>query len=148
MPGMTALNAFCSIAVVLDIACSFVDGFHVRAPSNTVPPPLKPTQHQQIVPHKPYIDVIPWPELRDKVLASLSMIDEDELLRGLRKSCIWGCAPWEPMSWEIDEGFARKWWFLMDESVLASTNFWRAQRGDMPLVSAQLMLESARSKFQ
>jgi hypothetical protein len=47
------------------------------------------------------------------------------------------------MSWEIDETFARKWWFLMDETVLASTNFWRAQRGDIPLILAQLMPGSA-----
>jgi hypothetical protein len=143
MPGATALVAFQRIAVLLDIACSLVDGFHVRAPPDNIPPPLKPTQHQQVVPHKTFIDVIPWPTLRDKVLASLSVINQDELLLGLRECRIWGSAPCDPMSWEIDETFARKWWFLMDETVLASTNFWRAQRGDIPLILAQLIPGSA-----
>jgi hypothetical protein len=47
---------------------------------------------------------------------------------------IWGNTPWDPQAWELSKKFVEKWWFLLDEDVLKSTNFWRAQRLEEPLV--------------
>ena len=138
IPVMTALAAFRQLSIMLNISCSLEDGFHVRTPANCLPPAVAPTTTQQLIPHKTFVDALPWPSFRDKLLTSMNVINETELALDLRQTRIWGVAPWNPMSWEIAESFARKWWFLMDENVLASTNFWRAQRGETPLVLGEL----------
>jgi hypothetical protein len=48
---------------------------------------------------------------------------------------IWG-EPWSAASWEVEEGFARKWgWMLQDncEELLQATDRWRQLRGEEPL---------------
>jgi hypothetical protein len=139
LPSMTAYNAFHRIGLLLEIQCSLLDGFHVRASPSKLPPSLAPTARQQVVPHKTFVDILPWPSLRDRILASLTVINEEEFLTGLQECRTWGNVPWDPMGWEVGPEFARKWWFLMDETVLASTNFWRAQRGEKPLILSELV---------
>ena len=46
---------------------------------------------------------------------------------------VWGALPWDKGSWEIGEKFAEKYWFLVDDDMRLSSNFWRAQRGLKPL---------------
>jgi hypothetical protein len=48
---------------------------------------------------------------------------------------LWG-EPWCTTGWEISEGFARKWAFLLDgcNNLIESTNKWREARGDERLV--------------
>ncbi len=48
---------------------------------------------------------------------------------------LWG-EPWAEDGWEVSEGFARKWSFLVAgcESLLKSTNKWRELRGESGLV--------------
>jgi hypothetical protein len=77
------------------------------------------------------------------VLKSLSVIDEEEFQNGLREWRVWGREPWDSRGWEVEASFARNWWFLMDESVLESSNFWRMQRGERPLVLAELVSEAS-----
>lgn len=47
---------------------------------------------------------------------------------------VWG-DPWLTGSWEVDEGFARKYaWLLKEcEDLMRSTNFWRRSREEEPL---------------
>jgi hypothetical protein len=47
---------------------------------------------------------------------------------------IWGSMPWDPTGWELGSEFAQKWWFLLDEGIIRTSNFWRCQRGDDMLV--------------
>jgi len=46
---------------------------------------------------------------------------------------VWGASSWDPIGWEISPGFAKKWWFLIDDGILQTANFWRSQRGEEPL---------------
>ena len=48
---------------------------------------------------------------------------------------VWG-NPWEPRNWEVTNGFAAKWGWLLRGSpdLLASTNYWRKTRGEELLI--------------
>jgi hypothetical protein len=132
MHGMNASAAFHTIAQILDLACAQATGFNIRALTHTLPPPISPTLQQQIVPHQPYIDMLPWPSLRDKLLASPNAINATELLVDMASGDlkVWGRTAWDPAGWEVGWDFAKKWWFLMDDGIIQTTNFWRSQRGE------------------
>lgn len=53
------------------------------------------------------------------------------LLDGFR---IWGNEPWDEGGWEVQEGFAKKWWFMLGEGLGKRTNWWRRLRGEGELV--------------
>ncbi|KAK9326617.1 hypothetical protein V1520DRAFT_125609 [Lipomyces starkeyi] len=109
-------------------------GFHISS-LFIIPYSLKPTQQQQLIPHGPLIDLLPFPTLRDNILCTLYLVDMEELYLDICSEglVIWGRTPWDPASWEFSDGFAKKWWFLLDDESLRSTNFWRAQRGEEQL---------------
>ena len=71
MHSVTTQAAFLRIAEILQLACMQDSGFNMIAPTCTLPPAIAPTLQQQIVPHKPYVDMLPWSSLRDKMLNSL-----------------------------------------------------------------------------
>jgi hypothetical protein len=123
-----------------------------------VPPSLEPTALQRQVPHAPYVDLFPLASLRDTLVRAEGMYDDCELCVDLlgaisgpqvggysssnegnddhRKGLVvWG-EPWQVDSWEVEEGFVKKWgWMLKDncEDLIRSTNRWRQVRGDEPL---------------
>ena len=94
-----------------------------------VSPDLRPTAAQIRYPHHPWIDTIPAPTLRQRLLEAISMdppmIDWDEFCDDLENDGIvcWGStpenadlhsgsgAPWDVRSWEAQPWFLRKWWF-------------------------------------
>ena len=43
----------------------------------------------------------------------------------------------DPIGWEVTAEFAEKWWFLLDDTILRGSNFWRSQRGEQALVIRQ-----------
>ncbi|KAK9368736.1 hypothetical protein V1509DRAFT_639479 [Lipomyces kononenkoae] len=135
MHDMTTYTAFVSIGHILKLSCGQDSDFHIRTLACALPLPLVPTKQQQIVPHKPYIDVLPWPSVRDRILNSLAAINEPELIHDLILGDlkVWGSRPWDPAGWEVGPEFARKWWFLLDDSIMHTTNFWRGQRGEEAL---------------
>ncbi|KUJ08160.1 uncharacterized protein LY89DRAFT_691066 [Mollisia scopiformis] len=123
-------------ASLLNIACSNVRGRSIFIPTTlATPSSLAPTPLQLTLPHWPYIDIIPLPALRNKLLQAHELIDPRDIwqdfINGEVK--VWGSQSWDERGWEITEGFAVKWWFLMDEDVLGTTNFWRAARGEKGL---------------
>jgi hypothetical protein len=91
--------------------------------------------------------MIPFPVLRDWILETLAVINEEELCKDLQTDDwkIWGKKPWEPRSWEFAAGFVHKWWFLLDDEILRTTNFWRSQRQEelLGLPHKQKLLEPA-----
>jgi hypothetical protein len=127
MHSMNAVSAMFAISDVLSLTCS------QRA--RTYAPSLLPTQRQKEIPHHGYIDMIPFPILRDRILEALAVINEEELCRDLQSGDwkIWGRKPWEPGSWEFAADFVHKWWFLLDDEILRMTNFWRCQWQEEPL---------------
>ncbi|RDH37628.1 DAGAT-domain-containing protein [Aspergillus welwitschiae] len=86
---------------------------------STLPESLRPTALQRLVPHHPWLDFFPFPEMRDRLIvaATAGYLDEDELCRDLmafwdtRNSgatlVVWG-VPWDPWNWEVTEAFLAK----------------------------------------
>lgn len=110
-----------------------------------LPRNLIPTFEQRTIPHQMHIDILPWPSIRTNILKQMATINQSELSLDLERNHlkVWGSTPWDPMGWEMSEEFLHKWWFLLDLSVLQSTNFWRAQRGERKISfpSSSLVIE-------
>ncbi|KAJ4238282.1 hypothetical protein NW757_013176 [Fusarium falciforme] len=76
---------------------------------DSYPPSLRPTALQRTVPHHPWIDLFPIPQMRDNILRSFSRLDMDDLcgdlldvkpgLDGKPNLIVWG-DPWDPRGWE------------------------------------------------
>ncbi|TVY59675.1 hypothetical protein LSUE1_G007279 [Lachnellula suecica] len=114
----------------------------------TAPPCLLPTALQKSTAHEAWIDIIPYPTLRDNILRNQDSIDADELcsdfLGGMyeglsevqhRGMVLWG-EPWDGAGWEISEGFARKWARLLRGcgDVIAASNEVEGGQGEVRLV--------------
>jgi hypothetical protein len=109
-----------------------------------LPPALQPTRFQRSIIHHPYIDVFPFPFIRDKLLLPNEDFDDEDLcldlVGGYRSAAgaghtagliVWG-EPWDPFAWELTEVFATKWRWILEGCVeiVESTNYWRAKRGE------------------
>lgn len=114
-----------------------------------VPIELMPTELQRSTTHGSWIDYCPSGAMRDNIIRHEQELDHLQLMRDILGSVCdsgpggeEGCGlivwqdPWSPAGWELTEGFARKWWFLVAgcDDLLASTNRWRGMRGEEPLV--------------
>ena len=86
--------------------------------------------------------------MRDNILKNQDNLDADtlcdDLLGGMyeglseiqsRGLVLWG-EPWSTNGWEISEGIARKWSFLLKGcgDLIESTNKWRKVRGEERLL--------------
>ncbi|OOQ81969.1 hypothetical protein PEBR_40957 [Penicillium brasilianum] len=110
-----------------------------------IPLDLRPTEVQKRVPHHPWLDFFPSPTLRDNLIALQDEIDDEDLCHDLMAFwdtrnaraglLVWGPS-WQTNSWEVTESFLIKWGFLLYgcTALLKSTNFWRVQRGEKPLI--------------
>ncbi|KAK9365070.1 hypothetical protein V1509DRAFT_424058 [Lipomyces kononenkoae] len=110
------------------------------------PPLLCPSAMQRTVPHHPWIDLFPFPVMRDNILRAGEDYDDTELCIDLVEFCnvagdadrtglvVWG-EPSDPYSWEVSEGFAKKWAWVISGcwDLFESTNYWRARRGEKKL---------------
>lgn len=109
-----------------------------------VPASLLPTRWQRDVAHHPWIDVLPFPGLRDNILRMYDTCDEDALCGAIVGWCnspgtrtgiiVWG-EPWDPCGWEATEGFCIAFGWALEgcSDLLRATNFWRMQRDEEPL---------------
>ena len=112
----------------------------------SLPPSLLPTALQRSVPHHPYIDLFPFPLMRDRLIQFGDILDEDALCADFAGETtdpqlgehtgliVWG-EPWDPQSWEIAEALWKKWSSLLMgcSGLLEATNYWRRKR-DLPPV--------------
>jgi hypothetical protein len=127
-----------------------------------LPPDLRPTIIQSTVAHPVWIDIFPDPIIRDTIILHLEELDADDLcvdivgnsedlvdgqkpadsidypipeLDSRQGLLLWG-DPWDIKGWEATPAFIRKWTWILKGSphVLTSTNYWRNQRGEPPLV--------------
>ena len=109
---------------------------------DSLPPTLQPTIFQLTIPHHPWIDLLPVPQLRDNLLhRSANSYDAAQLCRDMRGFqqvssgrggiSVWGQS-WDPDGWEVSPAFAQKWpWVVQGcQSLLESTNHWRETRGE------------------
>ncbi len=112
----------------------------------SLPVALRPTKLQRRVPHHPWIDLLPFPRMRDNLLLAGLTFDDMELCgdlvgmfstprgNGNAGLVVWGSA-WSPNEWEITSEFLKRWSWTVEGcwELSESTNRWRARRGDMPL---------------
>ncbi len=45
------------------------------------------------------------------------------------------------MGWEASQQFVDLWGWMMDEETIQCSNFWRFERGDLPLVTPAVVGE-------
>ncbi|TGO68493.1 hypothetical protein BOTNAR_0024g00450 [Botryotinia narcissicola] len=112
---------------------------------SSLPLSLHPTPLQREIPHHPWIDLLPIPQLRDNLLRRNNQFDEVELCRemrgvksaklGRRNGIIVWRDPWDESGWEVTETFARNWaWVIRGcEGLFRSTDYWRSLREEKPL---------------
>lgn len=118
----------------------------------SLPKSLSPTSLQRTTPHHPWIDILPFPEMRDNLLrleagscaaAEQHRYDPDSLchwmvgLDGSQKESgfiLWG-EPWDLAAWEVTVEFLDRWGWTLKGcfELFQSTNHWRRKRGLMPL---------------
>lgn len=114
-------------------------------PGHAIPDSLRPTELQRTKPHHPWLDIFPFPQIRDNLITAQEDFDDDELCYDLMAFwdsensdpavLIWGC-PWDPRNWEVTEAFVRKWGWVLDgcSEIQESTNRWRRLRGEKALL--------------
>ncbi|KAH8754294.1 hypothetical protein F5883DRAFT_573447 [Diaporthe sp. PMI_573] len=104
---------------------------------------LRPTALQISVRHHPWIDLIPFPSMRDNILREVEagLLDQKALgidvLDVQDNGCnaatliVWGDA-WDPQGWEASVPFLQKWGGLVQGCpvLLEATNSWRQKRGE------------------
>lgn len=119
--------------------------------SSLIPLHLRPTELQLTCPHHPCFDIFPDPVVRDTGIMNTHMLPHGMLCMTLagrntwfesersRRTglVIWG-PPEEPSSWEVTEGFAASFgWLVVGSFMLeCSTNRWRARRNEAPIFFA------------
>ena len=122
------------------------------APSSCPPPlpaslplNLQPTLLQTTTPHHPIIDVLPWPSVRNRLIAVFSLppqhrppiassptallefvYDIEDGAEGVR---IHGSDPLDDKNWEVGEQVLKNWWWAFDRQVLGRSNVLRRRRG-------------------
>lgn len=126
----------------------------------TLPPTLMPTTLQKTMAHHPQWDIFPDPRVRDNALRyGEENIDDLELCLDmvgsqsrLQKESsdeagvhVWS-EPWDIESWEVTEGFLRKyhWLFKGSAPFATSTNRWRRERGVAGLDFDEVIAEAER----
>lgn len=112
------------------------------------PPSLTPTMFQLSTPHHPWLDLFPWPKLRDRIIYLCYIaedMDDDDLCFDMAEFdaprdtesmslIVWG-EPWDSRGWEATVPFLRKWGWLLEgcTELLEGTNYWRTRRGERKL---------------
>lgn len=119
-------------------------------PRASCPESLRPTDVQRRYPHHPWIDLLPFPRLRDNVLLAVEagLLDEDELcVDVVETEAVWGHEESKPAlivwgkasdsgGWEVNPAFVRRWGWLLRgcSDIVAATNYWRERRGENRIV--------------
>ncbi|KAL4811994.1 hypothetical protein BDW67DRAFT_179138 [Aspergillus spinulosporus] len=122
------------------------------------PASLQPTSIQLTIPHHPWLDLLPFPQMRDNLILAGAGVGEGrgyDDVQLCRDMCGYGTLslpadrtvgigetgiiiwrdPWDPDGWEVTETFLRRWrWVVAGcTELFRATNRWRAIRGERPL---------------
>ncbi|KAJ5802371.1 uncharacterized protein N7503_004821 [Penicillium pulvis] len=116
-----------------------------------IKPLLQPYTTQLNIPHHPYLDVLPFPAFRNRVIRLLQMqpppFDPAQLCNDLKNDGMicWGSTkrdkrdsvgsgvPWDIRSWERRDWFLKKWWILFDGpdgEMYQHSRWWCELRGE------------------
>lgn len=102
---------------------------------------LRPTRAQILTKHHPYLDAIPFRDVRDNLIDQMGQIDQDEFFHdALNHLTCWGGvagaqtgSPWDGRSWEATEMFLDKWSRIVggdDGELTRQSRWWRSLRGE------------------
>ena len=125
-----------SIACVLELA---------KFPVGLLPAHYQPTESQQRIPHHPFIDILPWPSVRNKLIWAFSQppqfrppsardpmavmllaMDVDDDAEGVR---IAGSDGLDERGWEVGQTMFKNWWWAFSRSIIENSNRLRLERG-------------------
>ncbi|GAA5882472.1 hypothetical protein JCM16303_001750 [Sporobolomyces ruberrimus] len=109
--------------------------YHMKSkrehPDYILPPSLKATPTQTLVPHSPIFDGIIFPSMRDRLILLKDQYPLVELTKDLIGAItIHGNDLLSQENWELSKHFLQKYWFVIDETVLEISNKWRKERGE------------------
>ena len=123
-------------------------------PFDLLPAHYQPTDAQLSVPHHPFIDALPWPSVRNKLIWAFTQppqfrppsardpmavmylaLDVDDDAEGVR---IRGSNELDEKSWEIGQTMFKNWWWAFSRSIIDNSNRLRMNRG-----AGQLRLQMA-----
>ncbi|KAI9737928.1 MAG: hypothetical protein M1834_009298 [Cirrosporium novae-zelandiae] len=125
----------------------------VRKTFQSIKPDLRPLPVQITISHHPYLDILPFPELRHRAISLASTnpaaFDEDQFFWDVLAGgliCWGGCSPsrkesppagegvpWDIHSWEAEPWFLKKWRAVTggaDGELGRQTRWWREMRGE------------------
>lgn len=159
LPLVTRLNTFDALArnaLMLRIPLEYLESddyssvFNYQGPpppspeQPSLPTNLCPTALQKTVMHHSWLDLFPFPRMRDNILRGINAgeYDEDVLCDTLccdllkfdddtnAALVVWG-ESWDATGWEFSAEFFTRWGVLLQgcTEVLETTNYWRQKRG-------------------
>ncbi|KAI9891610.1 MAG: hypothetical protein M1814_002544 [Vezdaea aestivalis] len=120
IPSVTAFAAMYNNAVVLQLSCEKAAIPMKSQVRHSVPEPLKPTHAQLTVPHLPYIDAIPFPAVRQNLIALNGFIDEEAFCGDLinpNSVSVIGNQSWDPEAWKMSDEFMKRWGYLFYQNA-------------------------------
>ena len=155
MPSLKVIKAAKRITSMLGIADELWDPRAswvpdaAKFPFDMLPAHYHPTDTQLLVPHHPFIDVLPWPSVRNKLICTLAQppqlrppsardpmaimflaLDIDDDAEGVRIS---GSDGLDEASWEIGQTIFKNWWWAFSRPIINNSNRLRIDRGAGPL---------------
>lgn len=112
-----------------------------KQPSYHLPSVLEPSEIQQTRPHDPLIDALPFPGIRQNLIAQQeNLVIEDVVLSILQFSTLHPGDVTDEHSWELLYGFLIAYPQLVDQRTLDNANRWRARRKESILTFDDLTL--------
>lgn len=113
VPYFTLASAMIANGRVLGLYCGFCIPSYSPTASAEVPEPLRPTKLQLETIHGPCIDRIPMARMRDNMIKTASMWDEEEFIADMFNMDSFTFKPgkmsWDPTGWVINESFKQKY---------------------------------------
>ena len=110
-----------------------------------LPPDFHPVEAQIMIPHHPLLDILPWPQVRSKLILLFSMpaylrppaardalaliqlvYDLEDESEGCR---ILGEDGFSAASWEVGQKVFSNWWWAFDREIVRHSNTLRRLRG-------------------
>ncbi|PKY09283.1 hypothetical protein P168DRAFT_278780 [Aspergillus campestris IBT 28561] len=117
-----------------------------KAYLSTLPPHLQPTPTQRLIPHHPMLDLLPWPNVRDKLIQVFHLPvsqrpktaqDPMGILRlvydmedaGGEGINVHGQDPFQASGWEVGQLVFERWWWAFETDIVQTSNQARKKRG-------------------
>jgi hypothetical protein len=138
-----------------DIKDSILETPSLSSMFSHIKPDLRPCKRQITITHPLYIDALPFPSFRKRIIALRNVepkiMDERELWSDIGKQGLvcWGTAgpngsgaPWDRRSWEVKGWFLKKWWMItggIDGEMGSQSRWWCEMRGETSEVPRDLL---------